>query len=79
MLLFNGESVPIALGRAVSNGFWFLVINVVSNLCFSVVFRFGLFSFLRKYFSFVSAHFRCQFLYYSYRLVSSTFPPVFTI
>ena len=45
MLLFNGESVPIALGRVVSNGFWFLVINVVSNLCFSVVFTFGLFSF----------------------------------
>ena len=45
MLLFNGESVPIALGRAVSNGFWFLVINVVSNLCFSVVFTFGLFPF----------------------------------
>ena len=37
--------MPITLGRAVSNEFWFLVINVVSNLCFSVVFTFGLFSF----------------------------------
>ena len=37
--------MPIALGCAVSNEFWFLVINVVSNLCFSVVFTFGLFSF----------------------------------
>ena len=45
MLLFNGESVPIALGRVVSNGLWFLVINVVSNSRFSVVFTFGLFSF----------------------------------
>ena len=37
--------MPIALGCPVSNGFRFLVINVVSNLCFSVVFTFGLFSF----------------------------------
>ena len=79
MLLFNRESVPIALGRAVSNGFWFLVINVVSNLCFSVRVYIWFVFLLRKYVSFVSAHFRCQFLYYSYRLVSSTFPPVFTI
>ena len=45
MLLFNGGSVSIALGYVVSNGFWFLVINVVSKFCFSVVFTFCLFSF----------------------------------
>ena len=45
MLLFNGESVPIALGYVVSNGLWILVLNVVSKLCFSVVFTFCLFSF----------------------------------
>ena len=37
--------MPIALGYVVSNGLWFLVINVVSKLCFSVMFTFCLFSF----------------------------------
>ena len=74
MLLFNGGSVSIALGYVVSNGFWFLVINVVSKFCFSVLFTFCLFSFCVN----IYLLFRPSFDY-NYRLVSSTFSAVFTV
>ena len=36
MLLFNGESVPIALGYVASKGLWILVLNVVSKAVFTL-------------------------------------------